>query len=100
MLQRKSFLPSTPGGKGKPNIEPFQRLVVPAIRVSSGAMACALANTSAPVGPDGALAPVCEVVLVFSNDPAAPGLDIARAHGVEGYQAGPVLRMLAEAYNG
>lgn len=25
---------------------------------------------------------------------------IARAHGVEGYQAGPVLRMLAEVYGG
>jgi phosphoribosylglycinamide formyltransferase-1 len=31
---------------------------------------------------DGALARVCEVVLVFSNDPAAPGLDVARSYGV------------------
>jgi phosphoribosylglycinamide formyltransferase-1 len=30
----------------------------------------------------GALAPLCEVVLVFANDPAAPGLEIARGYGV------------------
>ena len=31
---------------------------------------------------DDALARVCEVVLVFSNDPAAPGLEVARGYGV------------------
>ncbi len=31
---------------------------------------------------DGDLGKVCEVVLVFSNDPAAPGLEIARGYGV------------------
>lgn len=31
---------------------------------------------------DGVLAPVCQVVLVFANDPNAPGLEIARRYGV------------------
>ena len=56
---------------------PARRRIAILISGRGSNMAAILRNVQ-----EGELGRVCEVALVFSNDPAAPGLEIARGHGV------------------